>query len=89
MGNKAIFNFLMIFFLSLSHFFFIPSNGSRLGSLMERPNKISRPQQDTLVDTKEDVEEKMAMELNDYPGSGANNRHLPRQQFGRGCVVDC
>ncbi|CAA7027775.1 unnamed protein product [Microthlaspi erraticum] len=89
MGNKAIFRFLMIFFLGLSHFFFIPSNASRLGSLMERPNQISRPQQDTLVDMKKDVQEKMAMELNDYPGSGANNRHLPRQQFGRGCVVDC
>lgn len=39
---------------------------------------------------KKDVEEKMAMEeINDYPGSGANNRHLPRQQFGRGCVIDC
>lgn len=23
---------------------------------------------------------------NDYPGSGANNRHTPRSQLGRGCV---
>jgi len=52
---------------------------------MEKP-KIVRPQQDTLMDVKKEVEERMVMELNDYPGSGANNRHLPRQ---RGCVVDC
>ncbi|MCD7452358.1 hypothetical protein HAX54_016286 [Datura stramonium] len=25
-------------------------------------------------------------EINDYPGSGANNRHTPRPQLGRGCV---
>ncbi|KAK8584169.1 hypothetical protein V6N12_068417 [Hibiscus sabdariffa] len=33
------------------------------------------------------VDGKMLMELNDYPGSGANNRHTPRPQFGR--CVDC
>ncbi|CAK7322826.1 unnamed protein product [Dovyalis caffra] len=27
------------------------------------------------------------VQLNDYPGSGANNRHTPRPQFGR--CVDC
>ncbi|KAK4350294.1 hypothetical protein RND71_029607 [Anisodus tanguticus] len=27
-----------------------------------------------------------AEEINDYPGSGANNRHTPRPQLGRGCV---
>lgn len=31
---------------------------------------------------------RMDVEVNDYPGSGANNRHTPRQQLGRGCV-DC
>lgn len=28
------------------------------------------------------------VELNDYPGSGANNRHTPIPKLGRGCV-DC
>ncbi|KFK34048.1 hypothetical protein AALP_AA5G095400 [Arabis alpina] len=86
MANKALFHLLIIFFLTQSHLFFFPSNASRLGSLMERPDQIYISQKDTLLDVKKDVEERMVMELNDYPGSGANNRHLPRQ---RGCVVDC
>ncbi|EOA25027.1 hypothetical protein CARUB_v10018333mg [Capsella rubella] len=82
MANKVLFHLLVIF-LSLSHFFFLPSPASRPWSSMEKPTHIDLPQHD--VDLKEKVKERMVMELNDYPGSGANNRHLPRQ---RGCV-DC
>ncbi|KAG2329730.1 hypothetical protein Bca52824_000910 [Brassica carinata] len=86
MANKATFHLLMIVCFTLSQFFFFfPANASRFGSLMERPDQIFLPQQDTILDVKKDVEERVAMELNDYPGSGANNRHLPR---GRGCI-DC
>ncbi|XP_038895124.1 uncharacterized protein LOC120083435 [Benincasa hispida] len=38
--------------------------------------------------TEEEVSRgRMVVALNDYPGSGANNRHTPRPQF-RGCA-DC
>ncbi|GAB4845469.1 hypothetical protein Ancab_038877 [Ancistrocladus abbreviatus] len=36
----------------------------------------------------EKVVERLGVEIDDYPGSGANNRHTPRAQSARGCV-DC
>ncbi|KAK0586638.1 hypothetical protein LWI29_010018 [Acer saccharum] len=62
---------------------------TRIGNLMHEP-QLHHHQ---LVIAETSLEEKtmsgrMGVELNDYPGSGANNRHTPRQQFGRGCV-DC
>ncbi|XP_022844956.1 uncharacterized protein LOC111368026 [Olea europaea var. sylvestris] len=36
----------------------------------------------------EGIKRRIDAELNDYPGSGANNRHTPRPQLGRGCM-DC
>ncbi|KAI9173816.1 hypothetical protein LWI28_007089 [Acer negundo] len=43
---------------------------------------------ETILEEEKTMSGRMGVELNDYPGSGANNRHTPRQQFGRGCV-DC
>ncbi|KAI6675669.1 hypothetical protein NL676_003575 [Syzygium grande] len=36
----------------------------------------------------ESVRGRMQIEVNDYLGSGANNRHTPKPQLGRGCI-DC
>ncbi|KAG6391769.1 hypothetical protein SASPL_149529 [Salvia splendens] len=38
------------------------------GALLENPNLVVR---------------RMEIEVNDYPGSGANNRHTPRPQMNR------
>ncbi|XP_021909728.1 uncharacterized protein LOC110823614 [Carica papaya] len=78
---------LLVILLGLSHFTVclnaVPV--TRIGSKLmhEVPPK-------TLMQESFDVElpARMDMELNDYPGSGANNRHTPRPQLGRGCV-DC
>ncbi|MBA0548152.1 hypothetical protein Golob_019267 [Gossypium lobatum] len=40
-----------------------------------------------VIAEKSSKEGRVFMELNDYPGSGANNRHTPRPQFGR--CADC
>ncbi|XP_056844338.1 uncharacterized protein LOC108809410 isoform X1 [Raphanus sativus] len=49
MANKATFH-LMIFCFTLSQlFFFFPTNASRFGSLMERPDQFFLPQQDTIL----------------------------------------
>ncbi|XP_018630150.1 uncharacterized protein [Nicotiana tomentosiformis] len=38
------------------------------------------------LEVEETIRRVMEAEINDYPGSGANNRHTPRPQLGRSCV---
>ncbi|KAF8039361.1 hypothetical protein BT93_B1790 [Corymbia citriodora subsp. variegata] len=67
---------------------------TRTGSLMQRP-KVHYPIPVKAHVMKEGrnlegqlVSRRMTVKLNDYPGSGANNRHTPKPQSGRVCI-DC
>ncbi|KAJ0047556.1 hypothetical protein Pint_16123 [Pistacia integerrima] len=67
---------------------------SRTGNLMHGSQADDQlPEKTRLVTGEKSWEGKtitgrMGVELNDYTGSGANNRHTPGAQIGRGCV-DC
>ncbi|GMH16990.1 hypothetical protein Nepgr_018831 [Nepenthes gracilis] len=85
-GNRLLHSLAII--LAFSHLIFfnktVPVAGSR--SLMQ----AFQPSESTQLGiSKEKVENRrMDMMIQDYPGSGANNRHTPGAQFTRGCV-DC
>ncbi|XP_044485429.1 uncharacterized protein LOC123210997 [Mangifera indica] len=57
---------------------------TRTGNLMHKSQVDQLPVETTRVT----IIGRMDVELNDYPGSGANNRHTPRPPMGKGCV-DC
>ncbi|XP_018826566.1 uncharacterized protein LOC108995444 [Juglans regia] len=67
---------------------------TRIGSLLHGPQVPQVSENTLMLATEENLEEpniagRMDLELHDYPGSGANNRHTPRPpQFGKVCV-DC
>lgn len=62
-------------------------NGAQVHRISENGN-LEVTDVTKLMKKSSKMNERMAVEINDYPGSGANNRHTPRPQFGRGCV-DC
>ncbi|CAK9312274.1 unnamed protein product [Citrullus colocynthis] len=82
---------LLVIFLGLYNL--LSSNAvptSRSVSLMHGSHPILHVSSNThmVTATEEEVSHgRMVVALNDYPGSGANNRHTPRPQF-RGCA-DC
>lgn len=60
----------------------LENHGSFPASMNSHLDAVEAMQEKTFI------ERKLAdIELQDYPGSGANNRHTPRPQF-KGCV-DC
>ncbi|OMP05692.1 hypothetical protein COLO4_08636 [Corchorus olitorius] len=84
---------LLVVLLGLSHIICLNAvPTTRIGSLMHGPQVHHVPENTHLVAAERSAEPqivkgRMAVELNDYPGSGANNRHTPRPQFGR--CADC
>ncbi|KAL2244214.1 uncharacterized protein LOC105157100 [Sesamum indicum] len=80
---------LLVFVLCFSYLICknggIPFTRSRdLMTIMQKPGleKLARSWKT------DSTKRRMEIEVNDYPGSGANNRHTPRPQLGRGCI-DC
>ncbi|KAH6781605.1 transmembrane protein [Perilla frutescens var. hirtella] len=58
---------------------------TRSSNLVQEIHEVSKT---ALLENPNFVVRRVEIELNDYPGSGANNRHTPRPQLGRGCN-DC
>ncbi|EXB38573.1 hypothetical protein L484_008601 [Morus notabilis] len=95
MASRTLFLQVLVIVLCFSHLIF--SNAvpvTRIRGLMHGNQAHDLPQ-GTIhkqVTTEKILEEKtvaerMDVELHDYPGSGANNRHTPKPQFGR--CADC
>ncbi|XP_052179805.1 uncharacterized protein LOC127793075 [Diospyros lotus] len=93
MEGSRFLRFLVVF-LYFSHLFFlnVAVPVSRTRSLMHESQAYRSPEKTQLGSAEESLElvgeemnaRRVEVELNDYPGSGANNRHTPR----RGCA-DC
>ncbi|KAF2315953.1 hypothetical protein GH714_040748 [Hevea brasiliensis] len=91
-GTTTLFRLLVIF-LGISHLVCLNAIPiTRLGRLLHGPHQVLPVPETThmKVAVERSWEEhtnlggRMAVELNDYPGSGANNRHTPRPpQFNR------
>ncbi|KAL8547227.1 hypothetical protein ACS0TY_006806 [Phlomoides rotata] len=79
---------LVIFFSLITH-----ANATICFQIAGSSNMVHRPQihevaKTVLLESSELVMRRMGIEVNDYAGSGANNRHTPRPLLGRRCN-DC
>ncbi|OIT05002.1 PREDICTED: uncharacterized protein LOC109224662 [Nicotiana attenuata] len=82
---------LFLAFLCFSHAIPITRSRSLLVDISQEHNVLENTHMANM-EKRLEVEERIRRvleaeaEINDYPGSGANNRHTPRPQLGRGCV---
>ncbi|GMN54196.1 hypothetical protein TIFTF001_023330 [Ficus carica] len=90
MASRTLF-LLLVLVLCFSHLIF-SNNAVRvtriIGGFHDIPQGTTHNQVSTekILDEKT-VTERMDVELHDYPGSGANNRHTPRPQVEN--CADC
>ncbi|XWS60529.1 hypothetical protein CRYUN_Cryun07bG0043700 [Craigia yunnanensis] len=75
---------LLVVLLGLSHIICLNAVPvTRIGSLIHGPQAHQVPENTHLVTAEKSseaqiIQGRMVVELNDYPGSGANNRHTPK-----------
>ncbi|GMH01361.1 hypothetical protein Nepgr_003200 [Nepenthes gracilis] len=76
--------------LAFSHLFFFndatPVTRSQIIKLATHPSENTLLGARDKIWIKKHIHGRMDAEVDDYPGSEANNRHTPRSQFSRGCV---
>ncbi|CAN6585155.1 unnamed protein product [Malus baccata var. baccata] len=78
---------VLVILLGFSHLVFLNAiPATRIGSLNHGPQLHQIAGSNKLVTTEKSykeqaITERMDVELHDYPGSGANNRHTPRPQY--------
>ncbi|MBA0674271.1 hypothetical protein Goshw_002880 [Gossypium schwendimanii] len=86
--ERTLFHLFLVL-LGFSHIISLNAvSVTRIESLVHGPQVHHVPENPhPVIAEKSSKEGRVFMELNDYPGSGANNRHTPRPQFGRcaGC----
>ncbi|XP_009778626.1 uncharacterized protein [Nicotiana sylvestris] len=82
---------LFVAFLCFSHAIPITRSRSLLVDISQE-HKVLENTHMAIMEERLEVDETIRRvleaeaEVNDYPGSGANNRHMPRPQLGRSCA---
>ncbi|XP_050224184.1 uncharacterized protein LOC126673910 [Mercurialis annua] len=80
---------LLVIFVGISHLLCLNAIPiTRLGRIMHEPQVVPVLETTNIEEHRNNLEGSMKMELNDYPGSGANHRHTPWPSQLKSCA-DC